>query len=128
MRVPAVLKSSRIRGRRSWPPATMFVVGSGERILTTEISPPHAPIDAVNDLNLTLREHIPPIFMCHANHLPMNENQHQPVWTGVYRIAVLPSIDGWPHDLRPVICICTIGNAIENLLGGRQRCDSTLLL
>ena len=46
-----------------FPP--VFVISAGQRILPAEIRPPHASIDAMHDLNLARRQHIPPICACH---------------------------------------------------------------
>jgi hypothetical protein len=47
------------------PLPTMFIVLPRELIDSAQKSPPHAPIDAMHNLNLTSRQNLTPIDSCH---------------------------------------------------------------
>lgn len=75
----------------------MFVVGTGQRILPAKIRPSHAPIDAVNHLNLSVRQDIPPIrashvtlqlLLHHRTQIPTTVHKSQPPFTKIY---ILPN-------------------------------------
>jgi hypothetical protein len=56
-----------------FPP--MFIVFAGEFILPAQKRSANTPIDAMHDLNLTIRQHIPPIRTCHDQSPRISTNQ-----------------------------------------------------
>jgi hypothetical protein len=87
--------------------AAMVIILPGEFIFPAKKRPPHAPIDAMHDLNLPVRQHIPPIRPSHAKP-PRDRYALNALKTYVsldprYRSNETKlTIDGWPRAPKKI--------------------------
>jgi hypothetical protein len=80
----------------------MVIIFPREFIFPAKKRPPHAPIDAMHDLNLPVRQHIPPIRPSHAKP-PRDRYALNAITTcvsldpGYRNNETKLTIDGWPR-------------------------------